>query len=63
MGRGTDFPFQVFGSPCLKIHQFKFTPKPNFWGERSFLNGKICNGEDLRNYPEIKEKLDLSFRD
>ena len=61
VGRGTDFPFQVFGSPWLKNYQFKFTPKPNFGAKDPFLNGKICNGEDLRNYPEIKEKIDLSF--
>ena len=61
IGRGTDFPFQVFGSPWLKNHPFKFTPKPNFGAKDPFFNGKICNGEDLRNYPEIKEKLDLSF--
>ena len=61
IGRGTDFPFQVFGSPWLKNHPFKFTPKPNFGAKDPFLNGKICNGEDLRNYPEIMEKLDLSF--
>lgn len=61
IGRGTDFPFQVFGSPWLKNHPFKFTPKPNFGAKDPFLNGKICNGEDLRNYPEIKEKIDLSF--
>ena len=61
VGRGTDFPFQVFGSPWLKNHPFKFTPKPNFGAKDPFLNGKICYGEDLRNYPEIKEKLDLSF--
>ena len=61
IGRGTDFPFQVFGSPWLKNHPFKFTPKPNFGAKDPFLNGKICYGEDLRNYPEIKEKLDLSF--
>ena len=61
VGRGTDFPFQVFGSPGLKNYQFKFTPNPNFGAKDPFLNGKICYGEDLRNYPEIKEKLDLSF--
>ena len=61
IGRGTDFPFQVFGSPWLKNHPFKFTPKPNFGAKDPFLNGKICNGEDLRNYPEMKAQLDLSF--
>ena len=61
VGRGTDFPFQVFGSPWLKNYSFRFTPKPNFGAKDPFLNGKLCNGEDLRNYPEIKDKLDLSF--
>lgn len=61
VGRGTDFPFQVFGSPWLKNYPFKFTPKPNFGAKDPFLNGKLCNGEDLRNYPEIKDKLELSF--
>lgn len=61
VGRGTDFPFQVFGSPWLKNYQFKFTPKPNFGAKDPFLNGKLCYGEDLRNHPEIKDKLDLSF--
>ncbi|WP_188618522.1 exo-beta-N-acetylmuramidase NamZ family protein [Cloacibacterium rupense] len=61
VGRGTDFPFQVFGSPWLKNYTFKFTPKPNFGAKDPFLNGKLCYGEDLRNYPEIKSQLDLSF--
>ncbi len=61
VGRGTDFPFQTFGSPWLKNYPFKFTPKPNFGAKDPFLNGKLCYGEDLRNYPEIKSKLNLSF--
>lgn len=61
VGRGTDFPFQVFGSPWLKSYEFSFTPKPNAGAKEPFLNGKICFGEDLRQYPDIKEKLDLSF--
>lgn len=61
VGRGTDFPFQVFGSPWLKNYEFSFTPKPTSGAKDPFLNGKLCFGEDLRNYSEIKEKLDLSF--
>ena len=61
VGRGTDFPFQVFGSPWLKNYEFSFTPKPNSGAKEPFLNRKLCLGKDLRNYPEIKGKLDLSF--
>lgn len=61
VGRGTDFPFQVFGSPWLKNYKFSFTPKPNAGAKEPFLNGKMCYGEDLRQFQEIKGKLDLSF--
>lgn len=61
VGRGTDFPFQVYGSPWLKNQEFSFTPKPTSGAKDPFLNGKICIGKDLRQFPEIKGKLDLSF--
>ena len=61
VGRGTDFPFQVYGSPWLKNQEFSFTPKPTSGAKDPFLNGKICFGKDLRQFPEIKGKLDLSF--
>ena len=61
VGRGTDFPFQVYGSPWLKNQEFFFTPKPTSGAKDPFLNGKLCYGKDLRQFPEIKGKLDLSF--
>lgn len=61
VGRGTDFPFQVYGSPWLKNQEFSFTPKPTSGAKDPFLNGKLCYGKDLREFPEIKGKLDLSF--
>jgi len=61
VGRGTDFPFQVHGSPWLKNQEFSFTPKPTSGAKDPFLNGKLCYGKDLRQFPEIKGKLDLSF--
>jgi len=61
VGRGTDFPFQVYGSPWLKNQEFSFTPKPTSGAKDPFLNGKLCYGKDLRQFPEIKGKLDLSF--
>ena len=27
IGRGTNFPFQVFGAPCFPKNEFSFTPK------------------------------------
>lgn len=61
VGRGTEFPFQGFGSPWIKNHDFSFTPKPTAGAKDPFLNGKLCFGKDLRNHPEIKDRLDLSF--
>ncbi|MFN4075709.1 MAG: exo-beta-N-acetylmuramidase NamZ domain-containing protein [Cloacibacterium sp.] len=61
VGRGTDFPFQVYGSPWLKNQEFSFTPKPTSGAKDPFLNGKLCYGKDLRQFPKIKGKLDLSF--
>lgn len=61
VGRGTDFPFQVYGSPWLKNQEFSFTPKPTSGAKDPFLNGKLCFGKDLRKLQEIKGKLDLSF--
>lgn len=49
VGRGTDFPFQVFGAPEWKGLKFKFTPK-SVAGATSppFLNQE-CFGYDLQN--------------
>lgn len=60
VGRGTDFPFQVFGSPLLPDRGFSFIPRsvpeaidPPFKGEK-------CFGTDLRN--SIKDKLIPALR-
>ena len=47
VGRGTDLPFQIFGSPWTKNQPYQFTPKPNFGAKDPFLNGKLCYGENL----------------
>jgi len=49
VGRGTDFPFQVYGSPELKGMPFQFTPQPNEGSKYPKHKGKVCYGEDLRN--------------
>ena len=56
-GRGTEFQFQIFGSPDLEKNRFTFnyTPNPNFGAKHPKHKGKICHGKDLRNH----KKLDL----
>ncbi len=54
VGRGTDFPFEVYGSPYLKgIEGFGFTFRPRSMQgalKPPFMN-ETCYGVDLRNVP------------
>ncbi len=49
VGRGTDFPFQVYGSPGLPPMDFSFTPQPNAGSKWPKHQGKKCNGKDLKH--------------
>jgi uncharacterized protein YbbC (DUF1343 family) len=49
LGRGTAFPFQVFGSPELPDRGFSFTPESVPGAKNPPLLGKKCFGTDLRN--------------
>ncbi len=49
LGRGTDFPFQVFGSPDLPDRGFSFTPRSVPGARNPPLLGVKCFGTDLRN--------------
>lgn len=63
-GRGTQFPFEVYGHPAMKGYSFSFIPEsipgaknPRFLGER-------CFGADLRGKPlaEIwEERINLEY--
>lgn len=61
VGRGTDFPFQTYGSPYTQNMKFSFTPKPNFGAKNPIFNGEKCYGEDLRNYPKDLRELNLDW--
>ncbi|MCM0668096.1 exo-beta-N-acetylmuramidase NamZ family protein [Flavobacterium tyrosinilyticum] len=60
MGRGTEKQFQIYGSPFLTKTNFSFTPKPNFGAKDPLYNGKECFGEDLTQYPKLKQ-LELKW--
>ncbi|MFL5727918.1 MAG: exo-beta-N-acetylmuramidase NamZ domain-containing protein, partial [Cytophagaceae bacterium] len=54
VGRGTEFPFQVIGSPNKSNGTFKFTPKSiEGMAKNPTYENQLCYGTDLRNlYPE-----------
>jgi uncharacterized protein YbbC (DUF1343 family) len=54
LGRGTAFPFQVFGSPELPDRGFSFTPESVPGAKNPTLLGIKCFGTDLRDATEKK---------
>jgi uncharacterized protein YbbC (DUF1343 family) len=65
IGRGTDFPFQIFGHPDLKndsMYQYSFIPAPNFGAKSPKLNGETCYGKDLHKVEKAQDHfLDLTY--
>ena len=64
-GRGTDFPFEVFGHPRLENAAFTFVPE-SIPGKSAHpkLQGETCRGMDLRylrNSPEREGKISLEW--
>ena len=52
LGRGTLFPFQVYGYPDPKFGEFTFTPVSiDGMSKTPPLQDKLCYGRDLRNEP------------
>ena len=64
LGRGTDWPFQVYGHPEMKNHSFSFTPTSRFGAKNPPQLGNLCYGTDLHNMSEedvIARGLDLTY--
>ncbi len=67
VGRGTPYPFQVFGHPDLEenVYPFRFTPESVRAAPAPPHKGKVCKGTDLRDKdPELirnRGKLNLGF--
>ncbi len=50
VGRGTGYPFQVYGAPYIIDSSFKFTPKPSFGAKYPKHINATCFGKDLRMF-------------
>lgn len=61
IGRGTEFPFQIIGTPDSSANKFTFTPlsKPGYSKYPKFENKK-CFGVDLRK-TEAPDQIDLNY--
>nr|MCR4893069.1 DUF1343 domain-containing protein [Lachnospiraceae bacterium] len=54
VGRGTENPFEIYGSPYLEGidgYDFSFTPKSMDGATQPPFEGETCYGKDLRNIP------------
>ncbi|MEC5394387.1 exo-beta-N-acetylmuramidase NamZ family protein [Bergeyella sp. RCAD1439] len=61
VGRGTRWPFQVYGSPWTPSMPFTFTPQPSDGAKDPFLNGQLCYGENLTETTGDLKRLNLSW--
>lgn len=64
LGRGTSFPFEVYGHPQYKGSDFSFTPRSVPGAKNPPLLNKRCHGIDLREVPDElirNNKFDLSY--
>ena len=66
IGRGTDFPFEVFGHPHLKGFSYSFTPEnKKGMSQNPLYRGQPCLGLDLRDFysthPKMKGRINLSW--
>ena len=65
VGRGTNYPFEIFGAPFFKTN-FIFLPQPNFGAKNPKYNNEHCYGYDLRNSHTLNSgiflnKINLAF--
>lgn len=65
-GRGTDYPFQIFGHPTLPKNLYAFTPNPNAGAKNSKCFGQKCygwfvNGSNEEIIKQLDGKINLQY--
>ena len=64
LGRGTAFPFQVYGHPDMKTDDFSFTPRSIAGAKHPPFLNKTCYGVDLRDLSDeeiISQRINLDY--
>lgn len=64
LGRGTDFPFEVYGHPDMKNRTFEFTPRSVPGAKNPPQLDQLCHGVDLRSVSDeeaIAQGINLSY--
>jgi uncharacterized protein YbbC (DUF1343 family) len=66
VGRGTEYPFEVWGHPDFKNNGFSFTPESKEGAKHPPFEGRTCYGADLRLSPKdilkiTEGRISLSF--
>lgn len=63
VGRGTDLPFQIIGSPTLTKTNYSFIPEPKPGAMEPKYKGQQCNGHNLaefgKEYMKDTKKINL----
>lgn len=57
VGRGTDMPFQIYGSPLFESTLFSFIPHSKVGAKSPPFNNQICFGWDLRQHNNYQLEL------
>jgi uncharacterized protein YbbC (DUF1343 family) len=65
VGRGTPYPFEMYGHPAFRGFAFEFTPQAGKNSTNPLYNGQLCRGLDLREFykthPHLYGRLNLSW--
>ncbi len=64
VGRGTDFPFELYGHPLLSDMPYEFTPRSTAGAKNPPLKNQVCHGRLLNTVPAdsiIASGVDLSY--
>ncbi len=65
VGRGTPYPFEVYGHPAFRGFSFEFIPQSVRGLSNPLYNGQLCRGLDLRDFykthPRLFGRLNLTW--